>query len=258
MRPVDPALKLRPETLDRVDCRAGRADIFLAHVVHRLVPVAQGAKRAVAHVFVGMDLAIRFHVSADDRHNRRAAAVRDNLGHDLAAMFQHPENDSLAAPAHAASGVASDERFIDLDALERPAHRIVAINRAHVFADLVAHAPRSFVGHAKLALDLFRRNAVPTGAELEHHEKPVAQRGPRAIKRRASGGINLKRTPVALIGATGLHTRKLGGPITAGAREIGAVAGLKKVIETHILGRKLVLKLAERGGFVRHAYCVAQ
>ena len=62
------------------------------------------------------------------------------------------------------------------------AKRGIAVHIAHVFPDFMAHAPRGFVGHAKLALDLFRGNALPCGAEQKHGVEPVAQRSASALK----------------------------------------------------------------------------
>ena len=52
-------------------------------------------------------------------------------------LFHHPS-------AHR----TADQRFVNLNRRAGSAKRIVAIKRSHVGADLVAHAPRSLIGHA--------------------------------------------------------------------------------------------------------------
>ena len=114
--------------------------------------------------------------------------------------------------------------------------------------DLVAHAPRGFVGHADLALDALGGNAVPRRGEQEHDIEPIAQARAGAIERRSGGRINLIGAPMALVGAA-LHAVVFRRAAALGAVEVGAVADLKQVIEAAFLGREAVLKLAERGGF---------
>lgn len=64
--------------------------------------------------------------------------------------------------------------------------------------------------------------------------------------------------PLALIRAAALNARELGRTVTAGAVEVRPITHLKQVIETCILGREAVLKLAKGGGFRAHTYGMAE
>ena len=111
--------------------------------------------------------------------------IGDNRRHHVPATLDHAQHNRLgrAEPA--------DEGLVNLDMLTGTAKRIIAVHIAHVFADFMAHAPRRFVGHAKLALDLFRRNAVTGGREQEHDVEPIAQRRAGALKWSVSHRGNL-------------------------------------------------------------------
>jgi len=261
---VDPALHLRPEAFKLVDGRArAGVDVLFGRVVHRVMRVRHASDVPdfqVRAIVVGVDFRARLNRRADHRKQRPARAVGHNVRHHVAALFEHAEHNRLAfrrVPAALATGqTTANESLVNLDNRTSAANRSVAVNRAHILADLVAHAPRGFVGHAKLPLDFLGRDTVTRSAELEHDEEPVAQRGTSAIKGRSSGRVNLMGAPLTLIGPT-LHDAGVPRLATAArTRKVGAVANLKQVVETGFLGRKLVLKLAERGGFLRHTDCM--
>ena len=92
-------------------------------------------------------------------------------------------------------GLAADQRFVDLNDFAGAAQRIVTVERGHVLADFMAHAPRGFVGHANLALDTLGGNAVPRRREQEHDVEPIAQAGAGAIERRSGSRVKLIGAP---------------------------------------------------------------
>ena len=57
--------------------------------------------------------------------------------------------------------MTADKGFVGFYRLAGTTHRRIAVNVAHVESDQVAHAPRGLVGHAQLALELFRGHTVP-------------------------------------------------------------------------------------------------
>ena len=145
----------------------------------------------------------------------------------------------------AAARFAANAGFINLDNLIRPAKRIVAVERAHVLPDFVAHAPCGFVGDANLALDALGGDTVPRSREQEHHVKPIAKAGPGPVEGRPGGRIQLIGAPIALLGAAAFDAAVFRRTPALGAIEVGSEPNLKQVIEAAILGRKAVLKLAE-------------
>ena len=144
-----------------------------------------------------------------------ALDVRNDAGDDFAAVFQHPKDASLVTSEAAAERPvrpSADHRLINLNDLAGAAERIVAVERGHVSADLVAHAPRGFVGDAQFALDALRGNAVPRRCEQEHDVEPVAERSAGPVERRPAGRKHLKAAPFASVGPARLDAVELGEP----------------------------------------------
>lgn len=256
MSAVDRAFQLSPKAFKPVHARAGFvAEILPAIVVHADMAKAGMADILVSAEFVSAKRRARQNAFEDHTAHRRLMASGHNAGDDIAAPLQSADDDRLVAHVTIALAAdrAADDRFVHLDSPARPAERPVAVNRAHILADHVAHAPCGFVGDAELALDLFRGNAVPRSAELKHDEKPIAKRGARAIERGASGRIDLPAAPFARVGAAlgdAIEARVTPAPIAIVAL---AVAGAHKVIEAAFFRGEAGLKLAERGGFRLHA-----
>ena len=246
MRLVDPALYRRPEPFDPVRASPLKADIFVGAVVDRHVAVAALVQPEIVAHLVGLDPAAEDHVGVDDRGKCRLALVRNDMRHNVAAAFGHAHDDRLGRAKSA------DKRLVDLDMLAGSADWTVAVQRAHIFPDLMAHAPCRLVGHAKLALDFLGSDTVPRRAEHEHDEKPVAQRGPRAIKRRARGRKHLKATPFASVGPTRFDAIELSFAYARSAFVNHTETSPHQMVETDFLGRKLVKKGAVRGGIRFH------
>ena len=202
MRPIDAALEGGPESFQAVDCRARSRDVLPRPMVDGRMNVAAGGEASVALELVRVDRRAGQHMLIDEGLERGAAHVGHNLGNNVSAAFKHPKNDRFSrrsAPALTTFADAADVGFVDLDELAHSADRKVTVNRAHILADHMAHAPRRFVGDAKLALDFLSGDAVPRRAELKHDKKPVAQRRAGAIKRRPGSRVNLKTTVLACI-----------------------------------------------------------
>src|SRR5205085_11454060 len=116
----------------------------------------------------------------------------------------------------------------------------------------VAHAPCGFVSDAKLALDLFRRHAVPARREHEHDKEPIAERRPGAIKGRSGSREHLITAPLASVGPASLHAVELGFATARSAFVLDAKALAHDVVEAKFLGRELVKELPKRGRFRFH------
>ncbi len=79
-----------------------------------------------------------------------------------------------------------------------------------------------------------------------------------AVKRGASGRIDLMTAILAGIRATGLYAVKVGRLTALFAIVTVAIADAHQVIEAAFLRGEAVLKLAKGGGFVAHSDCVAE
>ena len=258
MCPVNPALQIRPKALDAIHSRAVRRDVFAGPVVRRFVKKAQRRQPAVSLMLVGVNDGVLTHVGPNQRQKRGATTVGDNLGDNVATALHHAHDDGFTFAAKHPRFVAAKESLIDFDVLSEAADGVVTIDRAHVFADCVAHAPSRFVGHTKLTLDGLRSDSVTRCAELEHDEEPVTQRRAGALERRASGRVDLITAMLARKGATGLHAVKRRLTVAAAAVVTRAVTSAHQMVEAAFLGREPKLKLAKRGGFgLAHADSVA-
>jgi len=260
MRAVNAALQLRPVAFNRVGSGSVVCGELPRVVAHGHVVKAKIIKAAIAAKLVRANGRAGVHMELDHRFHRGAVAARDNFGDNLPATFLHANDNSLVGLIARPLTLyrTADQSFVNLDNPTNAAERITAVNRAHILADFVTHAPSRFVGHAKLALDFLGGDTVSRSAELKHNEKPIAQRRAGAVKRRASGRIDLMGTPLALVGPTTSNARVTRRTVAAGAIKIRPVTRLKQVIEASVLGREAVLKLAKGGGFRAHTYCVPQ
>jgi hypothetical protein len=256
--PVDAALKVHPEPFDAVHGRAGGRYILARRVVSGVMEIAHRAQSAVSKVLVGVDCRMTLHGVTNDWEKRSATAVRNDLSSDIAAAFHHAENDHLSSAAHCPALISTDERLVDLNLFGEATDRPVAINRAHVFTDGVAHAPCGFVGHSKLAFHFLCCNAVSRCAKLEHDKEPIAQRSAGALKRRPGSRVNLKAAMFAGVRAARLNPVKTGFASASAAVVTRAVARAHQVIEATFFGRETSLKLAKGWGFRFHTDCMPQ
>src|SRR5258705_4408751 len=211
VRPVDAALEVRPEAFNGVHASTARVGI-MPHAVVQFDGVAAKLVNALEPAkFIGVPRRAGQQVRLDKVAHRFFGAPTGNAGDKLPVALQHADNARLiafVAAAHAADRT-TNQRLINLDRRADAAKRVVAVERSHVGADLVTHAPSGFVGDAQLALDLFRGHAVPARREHEHHKEPIAQRRPRAVKRRPSGREHLIAAPLASVGTADLDAGEL-------------------------------------------------
>ena len=252
MRPVNPALELRPKAFNGVRGRALKANIFVGRVIDRHMAMAARVQPHVGLQFVGVDRAAGNDIGVNDRLQGRALLVRHNRSANVPAAFGQTHHNRLGGAKTA------EHCFVDLDMLAGATHRRVTVNRTHIFPDLMAHAPSRFVGHAKLAFDFLGSDTVSRSAEQEHNKEPIAQRSAGAIKRGASGRVNLMAAVFADIGAAGGNAIVMRALATARAIMAVAKAIAHDVFKAAFLGREGGLELAKGGGFRFHAHYVAQ
>lgn len=256
---VNAALYRSPKAFNAVGARACGGNILFVRVIDRLVIKALGCERLISRMFVSVNEAVRPHRVFDDRQERVTATVVHNFGYDIAATFQHANHNSLVRKrALAGFDPASNHGFINLNLLGKAAKHVIAVNRSHVLADFMAHAPSRFVRHAKLTLNFLCGNAIAGCAEQKHDKEPIAQRGASAVKWGASGRIELMPAILTHIGATGADAVVMRALAAASAIVTVAKAVAHDMFKTAIVGWELRLKLAKGGGFRFHAHYLAQ
>ncbi len=139
---------------------------------------------------------------------RLALGVRHNLGHYVAGAFDHSHNDGLASRATSglAATNAADVGFVHFNVAEQ---FLVAVNIGHVLANLMSHAPRGFVRHAKRSFQFLRRYPVARRAEKVDGIEPQLQRSACILKRCASARVDVMAAPLARVARLALDAMKL-------------------------------------------------
>src|ERR1700719_956226 len=118
---------------------------------------------------------------------------------------------------------------------------------AHQFANLLEHAPRGFVGHARLALNLFRADPAARRPNQVHGVKPNPQRRARLLKDRPRQRVDVIPTRLASVGRSPFDAVVLLGLLVA-LVAVGHAAGealLFNRFQTGIVSREIVVKLIE-------------
>ena len=259
MRSVNAALQLRPESLHRVDASALGGRVLPLAVVDGDMAIAGLSNVLIAAKFIGIERCSRQDMAKYNRLHGLLGARMNNPRYQFATALQHPDNASLVAlvPAALAGHRAAYQRFVNLDRFAKAAKRIVTIERRHIFADFMAHAPSGFVRHAKLALDFLSGNPIARGAEQENNIEPIPQRRARPVHGRVGSRIDLMAAKITSVRAPFRDRVKLGFALAfiAGVRD--AVACIHKVRQTGFFRWETLLKLAKSGGFRFHSNYIA-
>lgn len=184
-------------------------------------------------------------LEAKDQTSKPAA--RDNAGHQVATTLDHAKHDGLVILT--ALVLAADESLVGLDNAIA-AQRSVTINRSHVLADFVAHAPRSLVCHAQLALEFLGRDAMARGREQVHGIEPLAQRRVRTVKRGAHHRVNVMAATRGRAAESRLipQTDKAARLAAFWAFRAAAVADLHQMLQTRIVVREAGRKVLKGEG----------
>jgi hypothetical protein len=113
--------------------------------------------------------------------------------------------------------------------------RAVTIHAGHVFSDFMAYAPRGLVGHTKLALKLFRGDALPRSGKQIHGVKPHLEGRPGFLKRCPRHRVNMMPAPRTLIGREFLNPGKSSVFATFGAFKPKPVAHRHQMLKAGIV-----------------------
>jgi hypothetical protein len=252
MRSIDPALHLRPEPFNGV-CRSTlKADIFMGGMIDRYVTMPACVKPHIGAQFVSVDSAAGDDIGVNHRLQGGPLLVRHNRRSHVATAFHNAHNNRFGSAETATHG------FVNLDMITGATQREIIVNLRHIFADLMTHAPRRFVGHAKLALDFLGSHTVPRCAEQKHDTEPIAKGCARPVEGSASSRVNLMPAILAHIGAAGGHAVIVRALATPRASVTVAKAVAHDVFKAAIFRWELVLKLAKGGGLRDHTHYLAQ
>jgi len=133
----------------------------------------------------------------------REALSRTLLSHQVSGSLNHAEHDGFSVCAAATATRTYVTRLaahIGLISLNVAVKFVAAVNLAHVLANFVAHAPRGLVRYAKLPLQFFGGNAVPSRGEQIDRVEPHLQRRPGVLKGRTGHWGDVMAAELAGIG----------------------------------------------------------
>ena len=217
-------------------------------VVHDAMPITNLGKRLIGNPFVRADHRAGFDTLHDMGIERLASGVRHNARDDIAATFDHPEYNGLTRRAASSFTFASAANVCLVD-LDMSIERRIAIHGRHIFANFMAHAPRGFIRHAKLALKLLSWHPMPGRGEQVHRIEPLLQGCPGPLKRRSDHRVNMMAARRAGIGGKLLEFGELA--LGSALRAVHRIAETKhhQVLKTRFVGRELVEKLLDSRGF---------
>ena len=153
-----------------------------------------------------MNDAVANDVFANEGKQGSAATISHNFGHKITAALQHTEHNRLADATLSANLKTAHECLVNLDLLGKAADLVGTINRRHVLADFVSHAPCSFVSDPKLALQFLAAHAVARGGEQVNGVKPQLQGRPRLGEGCSDCGVQVMSAKLAGIGAFCLYS----------------------------------------------------
>ena len=240
--PVRP-LKERPEGFEAIHVNVAPR-VFLAPVVNRVVLVAEAGQDAVRTPFVGTNARANRHVL----DNRRDQGFAASVGHDPSEKLAVPLKDTkynrlaLGAAAREAFDLRTPAANVGFVNLDMAGHGRDAVNRAHIFPDLVGHAERGRVAHAELALQFLGGNAMPRRCEKIHGIEPLLQRDMGAMEGRAYHWIDFMTAPRAFVSRVAADAMKLSALAAFGAIKRVAMMKTHQVFQTRVIVGKLLEK----------------
>jgi hypothetical protein len=164
----------RPEAFNRIGMNI-TDHVNIIGVQNLIMLVSHSVQAVVNRIFVCVDLRALLDLVFHKRENGRAFGIRNGFDLDFTFAFNNTHNRSFilrAAPALATSVPTTKITFVNLDLT---AKRVLIFVKA--FANFVAHAPSSLVGHARFSLNLLCANSTTRLCHQVAHIKPSGQRG---------------------------------------------------------------------------------
>ena len=242
MRAVDTSFQMLPKILKAIHMRI-TFDVLAVFMADTVMSITLLTKMPVAIQFVGMNRRPLDDVFLDVRHDVGESNARDDLGHYLATPVKHSENDGFVgctAPAFSAPAVASNVSFVNFDLTKQGKF---TVNLGNVFANLMTHAPRTLVRHAKLSFEFFGGYAMPGSGKKVNGVKPELQGCAAILEGRADCGVKVVAAPLAGIGPFRLNLVPVRLALAFRAGMALAKANIKNVLKAGMIRGELLEKI---------------
>jgi hypothetical protein len=245
---TNPVLRQAPETLYRVRVSIAR-DIDALTVMDALVLIAAPFKWIVGDIFVREDDALGQYSLPDMRNERCGLSIRNDLRHDSAASFNETEYRCFASPA--GSRVLPFAAMLVL--FQAAIETFVRFNLARqwsVFvehrANLVKHAPSTFVGNTKLAFQLLGPDSASRGRHDVDRIEPEFQGRCRILKDSAAHRMFVVAAILASVGWPLRLAVVLGYFLAGRAMNAFWIEPFNQPFETSRVVREIPLKFHQR------------
>jgi hypothetical protein len=197
----NPGLDQKPEPFDGVRVNVP-VNVDLLTVIDPLVRIAACSESVVRRIVIREDHSAGQYVFLDQPAQRIGFNISGDEGPDLSLALDHADHGSfLGSTSPRSYAPAAIVRFVHFDLATESANRSTLFIGQHG-ANLLEHAPRRLIRHARLALNLFRGDAA-TG--LRHQVdgiEPSSERSGRLVEDRASGWVNVMAATVARVRRT--------------------------------------------------------
>src|ERR1041385_2853679 len=248
---ADPALHKTPESLNRLSVNVSR-DVYFRAVIDSPVNVSRVLKPVIGNVFVGVNGARRQDVFLRQTVKSRFLRVRRYPCHytshaTVLRAFHHSDNRNLVRTIGRPSAPSLS---LPLSAVVHLIHLHRRTLQLHPLfgeqgANLTEHAPRGFVGHSGLALNLLCGDAATGGTHEVHRIEPSLERSGALLKNGASERIDV--IPARLAGKGSAASNAVVLPLYSALRAFGYAirpALFFDVFEAGVIVWKLSVELA--------------
>lgn len=239
---TDTILAVGPKAFNGVGVNAPTNIDFLG-VGHAPMSVSHHWQRIIDFVFIGVDGRAMNDILLHHREDCPTVSLFDRASLKLALALDDTDNRGfvIKAVAFAAARVlATKVTFVNLDFTHEQA--VIFLKRLAYF---LAHTPCRFVGNARLAFNLFGRNAAAGLSHLVDNVEPGSEGSAGLVKDRSGGRGNLIPAIITGVLLALADLVKLGFLFTARAFNSFRVSLVANVLKAGVIVREHLYKVLD-------------
>lgn len=234
----------RPESLNAIRVLVAN-DINLLRVMNAPMIVTKRIEATIRRMLVRVHDRAWQHSFLNERLKGVGVHVRNNSGDHVALTLNGSGNDGLVfASATSLPTAASVTANVSLVNLYATAQRFVIFSQ-HL-TNLLEHAPRGFVGNARLALNLFGGDTATRRSHQIDRMEPRFQRRAGLVVNRISGRVNMMTAILARIRFARDYFVMLRDLAARIAKDAVWIQVILEPFKASVIIRELSLKILER------------
>ena len=239
----DSTLNSAPESLDGVGVNVAR-NVHVLTVANAPMGVSEIRQPVIRNVVVSKNDAARQHILFDQTVKSFLFGVRSYTCHNAATALYHTDNRYLVASNGRTPVATPFSAVIHLIYFNRRSLQLQILRKK--LADLLEHAPRSFVGNACLTLNLLRGDSTASGTHQIHCVKPCLERSSGLLKDSASERVDVMAAKLARVSGAIPNAIVLGVFAALHAIRRSAPSLFFDIGQTRGVVRKLVIEVSHR------------